>query len=529
METLSHHDLAVLLVLLAAGAGLLALVPVVRVPYPILLVLGGLGLGFVPGLPEVRLPPELVLVGVLPVLLYSAAFFTPLRELRSAIRPVGFLAIGLVAATAATVATVAHALVPAIPWSAAFALGAIVGPTDPLAATAIMQRLGAPRRVVSIVEGESLVNDGTALTLYAIAVGAAATGRFSLVDASGRFALNVLGGAAIGLAVGWLVRQVRLRLHHPPAEVTISILTGFFAYLPAEIAGVSAVIAAVTAGVYLGWHTSELTTAEVRILGASVWEILTFLLNALLFALVGLQLPSIVDEIRGYPWQRLLAWGAAVAATVIATRLAFVLLSLGGRVVLTRARPTPRTWAAALVVSWSGMRGAVSLAAALALPLATEAGAPFPQRSLILYLTFAVILATLVLQGLTLGPLVSRSALEDDSSAEREEALARVRVAEAALERLDELLDEQWAREDSVERLRDRYRFRRSRFAARLDDGDDGRIEEQSQLFQRLRRELLEVERATLEALRRERTIDDDVLRRVERDLDLEESRLDDR
>ena len=258
--------------MLVAGTALLVLVPKVRIPYPILLVLGGLVLGFIPGLPDVDLPPDLVLIGVLPPLLYGAAFFTSLRDLRANVQPVGLLAVGLVLLTMVAVAVVAHAIVPDLPWASAFVLGAVVSPTDPIAATAIMRRLGAPRRAVAIVEGESLVNDGTALVAYRFAVVAAVSGTFTLWEAGLSFVLNVAGGVGVGIAVGWLVRQVRRRLEFPPAEVTISLLTGYFAYLPAELLGVSAVIAAVTAGVYLGWHTPELTNAEVRLLGESTWQ-----------------------------------------------------------------------------------------------------------------------------------------------------------------------------------------------------------------------------------------------------------------
>ncbi len=254
------------------------------------MVLGGLVLSFAPGLPDFELPPDLVLVAFLPPLLYSAAFFTSLRDLRTNVKPIGLLAIGLVAATTVSVAAVAHWTVD-LPWSAAFVLGAIVSPTDPLAATSIARRLGAPRRIVAIVEGESLVNDATALVLYRVAVVAVTTGAFSLWESGGRLVLNAVAGVAIGLAVGYVVRQVRKRMNDAPSEIAISLLTGYFAYLPAEALGVSAVLAAVTAGIYLGWHTPELTNAQTRIQGFAFWTILIFILNAALFALVGLQLP----------------------------------------------------------------------------------------------------------------------------------------------------------------------------------------------------------------------------------------------
>ena len=509
---------------------MLVLVPKLRIPYPILLVLGGLALGFAPGLPAIDLPPDLVLVGVLPPLLYGAAFFTSLRDLRANVRPVGLLAVGLVLLTMVVVAVVAHTIVPGLPWAAAFVLGAVVSPTDPIASTAIMQRLGVPRRIVSVVEGESLVNDGTALVAYRFAVVAAVSGTFSLWEAGISFVLNVAGGIAVGLGVGWLVRQVRRRLDFPPAEVTISLLTGYFAYIPAELLGVSAVIAAVTAGVYLGWHTPELTTAEVRLMGESAWEIVTFMLNALLFTLIGLQLPGILDELDAYSTADLLWWAAAVWLTVVLARWLWVYPAAWlPRRLSRRIRerdPMPPTSALALI-SLTGMRGGVSLAAALAIPLTTDAGEPFPGRSLILFLTFAVIFGTLVVQGLTLPAVIRLLRLEDDGEEEgRELAQARIHAADAALARLEQLTSEDWVREDTAERIRGGYGFRQSRFTAWLDSGDDGSIEARSLDFQRLRRELLAAERAAVHELRRAGAISDEVARRVERDLDLEDARL---
>jgi Na+/H+ antiporter len=507
------------------------LVPKVRVPYPILLVVGGLALGFMPGMPDLELPPDLVLVGVLPPLLYGTAFFTSLRDLRANWRPVGMLAVGLVLLTMVIVAVVAHAVVPDLPWSSAFVLGAIVSPTDPIAATAIMERLGAPRRIVNIIEGESLINDGTALVAYRFAVAAVVTGSFSLVEAGFEFVLNVIGGIAVGLAVGWLVRKVRRRLDFPPAEITISLLTGYFAYIPAELLGVSAVIAAVTAGIYLGWYTPELTNPEVRLLGQSTWEIVTFTLNALLFTLSGLQLPTILDELDAYSAADLLWWAFAVWAAVVVARCLWVYPAAWlPRLLSRRARerhPMLPTAKMALV-SWIGLRGAVSLAAALAVPLTTEAGEPFPGRNLILFLTFAVILGSLVIQGLSLPAVIRALDLEDDSAAEaQEEARARIDAAAAALARLDELAAEEWVREDTADRLRGSYNFRQARFSARLDEGDDGGIEARSVDYQRLRRELLDAERAAVYELRRSGGISDEVARRITRDLDLEDARLD--
>ena len=520
---LHAEDGLLVLGLLLAVAALLALAPAVRIPYPILLVVGGLAIGLAPGVPELELEPELVFFGVLPPLLYGAAFFTSLRDLRATARPIGLLAIGLVVLTTVVVAVVAHTVVDGLTWPAAFVLGAIVSPTDPIAATAIARRLGVPRHLVTIVEGESLVNDGTGLVLYRVALAAVVTGAFSLFDAGVMFVLGTLGGVAIGLGVGWLVRQVRRRLDNPPAELTISLMTGYLAFVPAELLGASAVLAAVTAGVYLGWHTPELTTAQVRLQGAAVWEIVQYLLNALLFVLIGLQLPVVVDALGEIPVGTLLGYAAAVSLAVIAVRFAWVFaVLLAPSAVALRVE----SWREAFFVSWAGMRGAVSLAAALALPLQTDADAAFPGRDLILFLTFACILVTLVGQGLTLPLVISMLRLEDDGLDERENAKARIKAAESALARLDVLEQEEWVREDTAERLRGLYTFRADRFRARFGEDEDG-IEGRSQDFQRLRRELLEAERGALLDLRRSGVIGNDTWLAVSRDLDLEDQRLD--
>jgi monovalent cation/hydrogen antiporter len=510
MEFGAREEL-VLLALLAAITALTALAPVLRVPYPILLVLGGLALGFIPGVPELTLPPELVLVGVLPPLLYSAAFFTSLRDLRANFRQIGLLAVVLVGATMVAVAVVAH-YATGLSWPASFVLGAVVAPTDPIAATAIARRMGVPRRIVTVVEGESLINDATALVLYGTAVAAVTTGAFSLFDASLEFVVSVVGGIAIGLGVGWLIALVRIRLDNIPAEILISLISGYLAYIPAESLGVSGVLAAVTVGIYLGWRSPELSTPAMRMQTFAVWETFVFVVNALLFTLIGMQLRPIVDSLSDQSAAELIADAVLVVATVIVVRMAWVFAS---------RQQYP------VVVGWMGMRGAVSLAAALALPLQTDAGAPFPGRDLIVFLAFAVILGTLVFQGLTLPKLLRHLRLEDDGLEEKEDTKARIYAADAALTRLEELLDEDWVRPETAERLRGLYDFRRSRFQARFDSEDDGAIEQQSQDFQRLRRELLEAERAAVVGLRRDGRISDQVMRRVERDLDLDDSRLD--
>jgi monovalent cation/hydrogen antiporter len=526
----SAHDSLILLAILGAGAGLLALAPLLRVPYPILLVLGGLALGFVPGIPHVVLRPDVVLVAILPPLLYSSAFFTSLRDLRRNIRPLTLLAVALVFVTMLSVAAVCHAAISGLSWPVCFVLGALVAPTDAVAANAIASRLGIPRRLATLIEGESLINDATALVAYRFAVAAVVTGSFSFWHATWHFVVDVVGGVAIGLAVGFVLRQIRRRMHHSPTEIAIALLSGYFAYLPAQAAGVSAVLAAVTVSVYVGWYTPELTDPQTRLQGDAVWSILTFLLNALLFGLVGLQLRTILDSLSGRSTGTLIGDAAIVSAAVIGTRLLWIFpATYVPRFVFRRVRerdPYP-PWQYPTLIGWTGLRGAVTLAAALALPLTTSSGAPFPDRDLLIYLAFSVILATLVLQGLSLPLLIRLLHLEDDGTAAKEETKARIYAARKAVERLEELAGEDWVRDDTAERMRGLYRFRENRFAARFDDGDDGAIEQRSQDYQRLRRELLDAERRAVVDLRRQGKINDDIMNLVQRDLDLEDARLD--
>jgi CPA1 family monovalent cation:H+ antiporter len=526
----AHEEIQLLALLLALG-GLLVLSTLTSAPVPILLVLGGLALGFVPWLPHLELPPDVVLVAVLPPLLYWTAFVTPLRDLRANVRPISLLAIGLVLATTIGVAVAAHAWVDDLSWAAAFTLGAIVSPTDPLAATEVAHRLGAPRRIIAVIEGESLVNDGTALVLLRTAIVAAVAGSFSAWDAGWHLVVNIVGGIAVGFAVGYPIRRVRRVLDNPPLEITIAFLTGYFAFLPASALGVSGVLAAVTAGIYMGWYTPELTTVQTRLQGEGFWDIVTFLLNVLLFGLVGLQLRPVLDGLSGEGGWSLVGQAALIALAVMVLRIVWIFpatyvprwLFAG----LRERDPSP-PWRYPAFISWTGMRGAVTIAAALLIPLNTDAGTPLPGRDLIVFFAFAVVLVTLVGQGLSLPAVIRVLRLEaDDGGAEAEETLARVRAAEAALARLDELAPEPWVVDATAERLRGLYRFRIDRFAARTDPGGDGKIERQSVKYQRLRRELLEAERHAVVELRNTGEISDDVMRRVERDLDLEIARLD--
>ncbi|WP_445149181.1 Na+/H+ antiporter [Baekduia sp. Peel2402] len=529
-----HGDLVVLAVLLGAGAFLL-LADRTQIPYPILLVIGGTTLAFVPGVSELVLDPDVVLIAFLPPLLYGAAFFTSIHDLKTNYKPIGLLAVGLVAATTVTVAFVAHHVV-GLPWAAAFVLGAVVSPTDPVAATQIAVRSHAPRRLVSIVEGESLINDSTGLIAYKFAIAAVVSGTFSAFNAFGDFVLSAAAGVAIGLAVGWAVAWLRARLDDAPTETAVSLLTPYVAYLPAEALHVSAVLAAVTVGLYLGWRSPELVTPSTRIQITGFWELLSFGLNAALFVLIGLQLSTVVDGLDGYSTGELLGYSAAIAGTVLATRMAWLFpFNIASRLLVRKlprirgnaTETDPPDYWLTLLLGWSGMRGAVSLAVALAIPLTTDAGDPFPGRDLIIFLAYAVILITVVGQGLTLGKLIEVAGVyDDDETVFEQEAQARIAASRAAIARIEELEDEEWVREASADRMRRGYEFRIRRFEARLDDDDDGDIEEGSQAFQRLRRHVLAAERAEIVRARNRGDITDDIMRRIERDIDLEDARL---
>jgi monovalent cation/hydrogen antiporter len=539
-------QLEIILGLLLAVAALATLATRLGVPYPILLVLGGSALGFVPGLPPVELDPELVFLLFLPPLLYVSALFTSWRDFRANVRPITLLAVGLVLMTTFVVASVAHTVV-GLPWGAAFVLGAIVSPTDAIAATSVAQRLGVPRRIVTILEGESLVNDATGIVAYRVAVAAVVTGAFSVWEAGLQFVVGAAGGVAAGFAVGWLVVWARRHLSEDPSvQNTISLLTPFVAYLAAEelphslwgllhdLFGVpgdlyfSGVLAVVTTGLYLGRKGPYIISSGTRLQGYATWELITFLLNGLIFILIGLQLRSVVEGLNEYTAGQLVSYALLTSLTVILVRMVWVFpATYVPRWASRRIRerdPSP-SWRNVSVIAWTGMRGVISLAAALALPLQTASGVPFPDRDLIIFLTFCVILATLVVQGLSLPVLIRALGLEDDRIGDKEETHGRVSIAEAALERLDELVDEDWVREDTAERIRGLYSYRRNRFASRFE-GDPEGVEERSAAYQHLMVELLGAQRLRLITMRDEGRIGDEVMHRIERDLDLEESRL---
>jgi CPA1 family monovalent cation:H+ antiporter len=514
--------------LLVAIAGLGALARRLSIPYPIVLVIGGAVLGFIPGVPTVKLDPNVVLVVFLPILVYGAAFFANLGDIRQNLRTVTLNSVGLVLVTMTAVAIVAHALI-GLPWAAAFALGAVVSPTDPLAAGLIMRGLDVPRRMVSLVEGEGLFNDATALVAYRVAVAAVVAGSFSLGHATVLLIVDAAGGIAIGLAVGWVIAEIRKRTPDPQISVTISLVSGYAAFVPANAVGASGVLAAVTTGIYMGVRGPSVIPARVRLQGFFTWDILDFIVNSALFVLVGLQLRGIIEDLSGYTTGQLIGWALAICGVTVLIRIVWFftvpyLVRVVDRRTGQRARRAPAR--NRLVVGWSGMRGAVSLAAALALPLTVNSGAPFPDRSLILFLTFAVIFATLVVQGLTLPSLIRKLGISDGGEAENEELKARLGATKAALAQIDALAAEEWTRDDTIERMRAAYQYRKRRLAARAGKIEDDGYEDRSLAYQQAVQIVLGAQRDALVELRRQGTISNETMNRVIQELDLEESRL---
>src|SRR5215204_6065404 len=501
------NEIESLIFLLGAAALLAQLARVLKVPYPILLVLGGLGIGFVPGLPVVQIAPDVIFIVFLPPLLNAAAFFSSPLNLRAHLRPIILLAIGLVLLTTVAVAAVAHFVV-GLPWAAAFVLGAILAPTDPVAAEAIFRRLGVPERVGTVVGGESLINDGTGLAAFRMALAALGGGAFSIWEAGLNFVLVGGGGIVVGLGLAWVILPLWGRLREPSIMITFSVLIPYGVYILAEeVLHVSGILAVVTYGLYQGWRAPRLfPDASTRIQTLAFWGVLIFVLEALLFILVGQQLPSILGNLGEYSLAQVLLYAVLIYAAVLAARFAWFFTTPYLHPVfnrLLRNRYLRGPWQERLVMSYSGMRGAVSLAAALAVPV-TIGGERFEGRDLILFLTFAVILATLVLQGLTLGPLIRSLRLSDDGNAGTiMELRARLEGARAALQRLERLCEVERVPPGAQAQMRDQYEGRIRRYEDGIEAG--GATEEYSQssaTWRSWRRDLIGAEREALLALR---------------------------
>ena len=517
---LSHF--ALLLLLCAVALGWLA--RHFNFPYPIALVLGGGALGFVPSLPQVPFEPHIILFLVLPPILYQAALATSWRDFKANSGTIGLLAIGLVIATTLAVGATLKFLLPDIPWAAAFAFGAIVSPPDAVAATTILSRLNIPRRVVTVLEGESLVNDASGLVLYKFAVAAVLTGTFSLSGAAVEFAAASVGGILAGLLVALVFIVIHRQLGDVFIEVLTSLLVPYVAYVAAESLHVSGVLAVVMAGLVRGRHAPVIASAEMRILSRSMGNMLVFLLNTLVFVLMGLQLSAVVARLPDESALDLMTGGALLCAVAIAVRFAWIYPALYlprtlGITLRRRANAPPE--AEFFIMSWCGMRGIVSLAAALALPAVLADGTPFPYRDVIVFFTFVVIAVTLVLQGLTLPLLIRRLHVGVDRSVLAERKNARGAMSRAASAAIDELAKSKRAAPDLAWRIN-------AEFAEKVADShpDAPMSQHDAGLAQLLRHAAIDAERQELIRIWREQQISDDVLHQFEEHLDYREAHL---
>ncbi|GGR18364.1 Na+/H+ antiporter [Streptomyces netropsis] len=524
-------DVMPLLMLVAGGAAIAGAARRTPVPAPLLLVAAGLVASYVPGVPDYTLDPEIVLPLLLPPLLHTAALESSYLDLRANLRPVALLSVGYVLFATVIVGYVAYLVVPGLPLPAALVLGAIVAPPDAVAATAIARRLGLPSRITTILQGESLVNDATAITAYKVALAAAVGEGATWGEGIREFAVASVGGIGVGLILMVPLHWLRRRLREPLLQNTLSLLIPFAAYAAAEEVEASGVLAVVVVALYLGHHSWQVDFAT-RLQEAAVWRMVAFVLESAVFALIGLQLPVVLRGLGEYSFREAAVWYAsAVFFTVVAARFVWVYpatflpRALSARI---RERETDTTWKSALVVGWAGMRGVVSLAIAFSIPVTTHSGEPFPARNLVLFLTFTTVIGTLVVQGLTLPPLIRRLRLPArDSSAETlAEAQAQSEASQAAERRLDELLAEGGNALPSplADRLRAVMERRRNAVWERLGAVDEATGESADDTYRRLAREMIDAEREVFVALRDARRIDDEMLRTLLRRLDLEEA-----
>lgn len=526
---MSVEQIGAILGLLACVVALAALGRYIRLPYPTMMVIAGLAIGFVPRffprLPTIELNPNVVFLVFLPPILYSAAWNTWWKDFRRNIRPISLMAVGLVLATAAGVAVVAYWAIPGMSWPVALLLGAIVSPPDAAAATAITQRLKVSRRIVTIIEGESLVNDAAGLIVFSVAKTAIAAGALSFTDAGAGLLRSGPGGIIIGLAAGLVVSTLHKRLKDPTITTALSILAPYIAYLPAELLGLSGVLATVVAGLFVSVRSPKIFTPQARLQAVHVWELLVLLLNGLVFVLIGLQLPEILEAAKDYSVAELAWYAFAVSTAAVAVRFAWVFGMAIALRVLPWMEPLRMQWRPLTVIAWTGMRGIVSLAAALSLPLTLDhSTTPFPNRNLVILLTFGVIFATLVLQSLSLPVLIRLLGREVADDNEYEEIVARLMSAGQALKQLETMAaaapDDQ-----TIEQVKRDYLARVNLAAAEVR-GETEAGRGRSRPEDRVRREAIAAERRALLGMRDSGELSEDVFRKIERDLDLEEWRV---
>lgn len=521
------QEIATVIILMAVVTALAQVTDLIRIPYPILLVLAGIGIGLIPGLPHISLHPEIVFLVFLPPILFEAAWSTSWPEFKASKRPITLLAIGCVLFTTCAVAWIAHTFIPGLGWGEAFVLGAIISPPDAVAAAASTKGLSVPKRVITILEGESLVNDATGLIAYRYAVTAVVTGSFYFWEAGMKFFVVAGGGIILGLVLGRVFKWIHLITpDNSTTDTTSTFIAPYIAYLVAESIHISGVLAVVTCGLYLSWNSSTIFSQQTRLQAYGSWKTAIFILNGVVFILIGLQLPTILEGIEDISLNTLIMYGGIVSITVIIGRLiwvypfTFLPRILSKRIREREPRPSLRL---VTIVAWSGMRGVVSLAAALALPLVIEGSKPFPNRNLIIFLTFSVILATLVVQGLTLRPLIKFLGITTDGKDSENEQVARLKIASTIIEHIEEHYSLS-LKDEVLNQIKTKYEIRIQRLNK---DKEQQRLnEEEIGQFHKIQQELLDRERSIVLQLRKQGAVSDEVLRKIEYELDLEETRL---
>ncbi len=520
------HIVEIVIILLAVVTALAEVTDRVRIPYPILLVLAGLAIGLLPGIPRLDIDPDIIFLLFLPPMLYADAWYTSWPEFKAARRPISLLAIGCVIFTTCAIAWVARSFIPGMGWPEAFVLGAIISPTDTIAATAATKGLHVPRRVVTIIQGESLVNDSTGLIAYRFAVAAVVTGVFSFQEATLQFFWVAGGGILLGLGIGYMFKWIhQITPDNATTDTTLTFITPFVCYLVADHLGLSAVLAVVSCGLLLSRKANEFLSQKARIQAIATWDTVVFIMNGIIFILIGLQLPYVLDAIRNFSLSDLIGYGLLISLAVIVIRIlwvfpgAYVPRWLSKRV---RDDEPETNIKSVTLVAWSGIRGVVSLAAAMALPLTIADDSAFPNRDLIIFLTFSVIFATLVLQGLSLRPLIKWLGIKSDGREVKDELEARLRIARSVIEHIEE--NYSLLKDDILNQIKTKYEIRIQRI---LKDQSQQKLDDEViREFLNIQHELLQTERKMVLQLRKEGKITEDVLRRIDYELDLEETRL---
>jgi Na+/H+ antiporter len=529
-----HHTLLLFSLLLSAAFLFIMLAQKLKISYPIFLVIAGLGISFIPGIPLVTIDPEVIFLLFLPPLLYEAAWYTSWNDFWKWRRPISLLAFGLVIITSLAVAYLTSSIIPGFTIALGFVLGGIVSPPDAIAATSVMKNLTIPKRINVILEGESLVNDASSLIVLRFALAAVITGQFSFLQATTEFFMSTVMGIVIGLAVAHVVYIIHRFLPTTASiDAAFTLISPFFMYLAAEQFHYSGVMAVVTGGLFLSYRSHEIfRDGRSRLQTTNVWATLVMILNGLVFILIGLELPVIISGLEGYSLREACVYGLIISALVIALRIVWIYTAtyippwLSGK---TKGEPTPG-WKGPLVMGWAGMRGVVSLAAALSIPITTAGGLAFPHRNLIIFITFVVILITLVFQGLTLPLLIRKIKIEEidpQIPEEQQEAAIRLRLLKVSIERIDLEYGEELEKTGLLSSLKKEMENALQHSSKRLESMECEEMETaEMKVYKKVLKDLYRLQRNELHQIRREKEFSDEVIREQEMQIDLSDTKI---